>query len=450
MGVISKMPKIIIVDDEKNIRNTLTICLEEMGCTVKAVGSAEAALHALKNDRFDIAFLDLKLGPVNALDIMPEMLELNPALSVIIITAYATFETAVKAIKLGARDYLPKPFTPAQIRYLVEKVHDGIKKEIIIADLDSRLKESVPEISLETGSPKMKAVFDIITKAAPTDATVLIKGMSGTGKGILARVFHVKSMRAHRPFVTINCPTLSEELLSSELFGHVRGAFTGAVQDRHGMVETAEGGTLFLDEVSEISPGLQAKLLRFLQEKAFERVGETKTRYADVRIIAATNKDLEKAVKEGKFREDLFYRINTIEITVPSLSQRTQDIIPLANKFLSFFAKDTKKPVPELSRKVQAILMSYHWPGNIRELRNAMERAVILCPSMIIEAEYLPERIRPQVTEMLRIGGSHSLDEIEREHIKAVLARTDMLEEVAEILGIDVSTLWRKRKKYEL
>ncbi|MDD5244881.1 MAG: sigma-54 dependent transcriptional regulator [Syntrophorhabdaceae bacterium] len=444
------MPRVLIVDDEKNIRSTLTVCLEGTGCEVKAAGSADAAFRLLQHERFDLCFLDLKLGETNTLEILPRILEMNPGLAVIMITAYATFETAVEAIKLGAKDYLPKPFTPAQIRHLVEKIADTIEKDRKIADLESRLKESVPEITFDTGSPKMKAALDTIMKAAPSDATVLIKGESGTGKGILARTLHMKSPRGARPFVTVNCPTLSGELLTSELFGHTRGAFTGAIQDKQGTVEIAEGGTLFLDEISEISPGLQAKLLRFLQERMFERLGETRTRQANVRIVAATNKDLEQAVKEGRFREDLLYRINVIEVTVPPLREREQDIIPLANSFLSFFARDEKKPLPELSGPTKTVMVSYPWPGNVRELRNVIERVVILCPSRTIEPEYLPERmVFREGSGSARIGGDHTLEEIEKEHIRTVLARSASLEEAAQVLGIDASTLWRKRKKLD-
>jgi NtrC-family two-component system response regulator AlgB len=262
-------------------------------------------------------------------------------------------------------------------------------------------------------------------------------------------MLHMKSPRADRPFITISCPTLSEELLASELFGHARGAFTGATQDKEGMVERAEGGTLFLDEISEISPAIQGKLLRFLQEKSFERVGETRTRKANVRIVAATNRDLEQAVQQQKFREDLLFRINVIEIPVPPLRERQQDIIPLAKRFLAFFARDAKRAIPELSGAVEQAMLSYNWPGNVRELRNAMERAVILCPSQVIGPEFLPERIRPATGNSVRIGGRHSLEEVEKEHITSVMASSVNLDEAARILGVDASTLWRKRKRYE-
>jgi NtrC-family two-component system response regulator AlgB len=262
-------------------------------------------------------------------------------------------------------------------------------------------------------------------------------------------MIHAGSKRAARPFVVVNCPTLSQELLASELFGHARGAFTGAVRDQAGRVEAAEGGTLFLDEIGEISPALQAKLLRFLQEKQFERLGESRTRRADVRVIAATNRDLEKDVKEGRFREDLLYRLNVLEIRLPPLRERPEDILTLARRFLSFFSRAARRLPPELSKATERTLCSYSWPGNIRELANAIERTVILWPAQIIEPEALPERIVAHGSSGTRLGGDFTLEDIEREHIERVVARTQTLEEAAAILGIDSSTLWRKRKKYE-
>ena len=284
---------------------------------------------------------------------------------------------------------------------------------------------------------------------APTDAPVLLRGESGTGKGVVAHLLHTQSGRAAKPFVMVNCPTLSEELLASELFGHMRGAFTGAVRDQPGRVEMADGGTLFLDEIGEIAPGLQAKLLRFLQDKQFERLGENKTRYADVRVIAATNRDLETDVKTGRFREDLLYRLNVIEVTLPPLRERSEDILRLARWFLAFFARSARRSLPELSPAAEQTLLTYAWPGNVRELRNAIERAVILWPAQVIEPQAFPERIASHSNLGSQLGGDHTIETIEREHILRVLARTSTLEEAAQVLGIDASTLWRKRKKYE-
>ena len=438
--------RVLVVDDERNIRTTLGMCLEADGCFVRDAGSGEAALEALRHGSFDLAFVDLRLGMESGLDLLPRMLAERPGLEVVVITAYATFETAVEAVKRGAADYLPKPFTPAQIRHAVERAVARRTMAARLFDLEERLVEAAPEATLETASPRMRAAIEVLEKAAGHDVSVLLRGESGTGKGVLARALHAFSPRRDRPFAVVNCPTLTDELLASELFGHARGAFTGAVKDQPGRVEAAEGGTLFLDEIGEISPGLQAKLLRFIQEKQFERVGETRTRTADVRIVAATNKDLEMEVKAGRFREDLLYRLDVVAVTVPPLRERTEDIMPLARRFLAFFGRG--REAKELSPDAERALLAYGWPGNVRELRNALERAVILSPGRVLEAESLPERIAAHGGAVPVLGGDHTVDEIEREHILRVLARAPTAEEAARILGIDASTLWRKRKKY--
>ena len=441
--------RVLVIDDEKNIRTMLTVCLEEAGCEVTATASAGGALEALRHQWFDLAFLDLRLGDRDGLDILPQLLAERPGLSVVVITAYATIETAVAAIKRGAQDYLPKPFTPAQIRHVVQQVLDRKQAAVRVADLEQQLQSSVPEADLVTESPKMRAVLDTVSRAATADAPILLRGENGTGKGMLARLLHAQSPRRSHPLVVVNCPTLSEELLASELFGHVKGAFTGAVRDQAGRVESAQGGTLFLDEIGEISPALQAKLLHFLQEKQYERVGDTQTRFADVRVIAATNRDLENDVRVGRFREDLLYRLNVIEVVVPPLRERSEDIVRLARHFLDFFARVARRPPPQLSAAAIEALRIYPWPGNVRELRNAIERAVILWPAQIIDPAAFPERIAAQASNVPQIGGDCSLEAIEREHILRVIAGTPTLEDAAKILGIDSSTLWRKRKKYE-
>lgn len=391
--------RILIIDDEKNIRNALAVCLESMGCEVKGVATSAEALKAASEAAYDLAFLDLRLGTESGLDLIPRLLAESSNLAIVVITAYATFETAVEAIKRGAKDYLPKPFTPAQIRQVVDQLSEHRELARRVVDLESQLRESVPEVDLETASPAMKAALELLERAAKSEASVLLRGENGTGKGVLARALHAQSARSGRPFVTVNCPTLSEELLASELFGHAKGAFTGALRDQAGRVEAAEGGTLFLDEIGEISPGLQAKLLRFLQEKQFERIGENRTRSADVRVIAATNRNLEQDVATGRFREDLLYRINVIEVTIPPLRERTEDILRLAERFLAFFARSAGRFTPELSPAVKSVLLSYAWPGNIRELRNAMERAVIVWPGQILEPAALPERMAEMTAE---------------------------------------------------
>jgi NtrC-family two-component system response regulator AlgB len=440
---------VLVIDDEQNIRATVRVCVESMGCAATTVASAEAALEALERQSYDLAFLDLRLGDTDGLDLLPRLLAARPELPVVVITAYATFETAVEAIKRGAVDYLPKPFTPVQIRHAVEQAAKRRAIETRVAELESTLAAEVPNVDVEAESPKMRAALDVLVRAAGSDASILLRGENGTGKGVLARLVHARSRRSNRPFVTVNCPTLSEELLASELFGHAKGAFTGAVRDQAGRVEGAEGGTLFLDEVGEIAPGLQAKLLRFLQERAFERVGENRTRTADVRVIAATNRDVEKDVAEGRFREDLWFRLNVIEVRVPPLRERPEDVLRLARRFLEFFARGAGRPAPDLLPEAETALLAYAWPGNVRELRNVMERAIILWPARTLGAEALPERIAAHGVRVPHLGGDFTVEQVEREHILRVLQRAPTLEDAAEVLGIDSSTLWRKRKKYE-
>ena len=441
--------EVLIVDDEKNIRATLTMCLEAIGCTVTSASTGEAALAAAERKPFDLAFLDLRLGEQDGMALLPRLLAARPGLAIVVITAYATIDTAVCAIKLGAVDYLPKPFTPVQIRHVVDQVTARRTAEARVADLEAQLADELPGIDIATQAPRMRSALELATRAAASDAPILLRGENGTGKSVLARLVHARSKRVGKPYVTVSCPTLSEELLASELFGHAIGAFTGAVRDQAGRVEAAEGGTLLLDEIGEISPALQAKLLRFVQDKEFERVGETRTRHADVRVVAATNRDLDADVKAGRFREDLLFRLNVIEIGVPPLRERADDILPMAHRFLAFFARAANRPAPALAPAAEQALRAYPWPGNIRELRNAMERAIILFPERTLGREALPERIAAQVSTAPRLGGDFTIDQIEREHIERVAGRATTLEDAAKILGIDASTLYRKRKKYE-
>jgi NtrC-family two-component system response regulator AlgB len=440
--------RVLVADDEKNIRSTLSICLEGLGCAVTEAASADAARAAARRESFDVVFLDLRLGTASGLDVLPDLLAANPSCAVIIITAYATFETAVEAIRKGAQDYLPKPFTPPQIEHVLKRIRheQGLRRRV--SELEDRIAATTPEADLETRSPKMRQALETLNRSAASDATVLLRGENGTGKGVLARMLHELSPRRSRPFVVVNCPALSAELLSSELFGHVQGAFTGAVRDRAGRVEGAEGGTLFLDEIGELPAELQSKLLRFLQERVYERVGETAPRKADVRLVAATNRDLEAAVREQRFREDLYFRLSVIDIALPPLRERPEDILPLARSYLDFFARSSARSGLRFSPAAEAALQGYPWPGNLRELRNAVERAVILWPAPVIEPAALPDRIASSDSGP-RLGGDYSVDEIEREHIERVVARSPSLEEAARVLGIDASTLWRKRKKFE-
>ncbi|NVJ16960.1 sigma-54 dependent transcriptional regulator [Myxococcus sp. AM010] len=449
MDVRERPMRVLVVDDERNIRHTLRVCLEGFGCEVREAATPEAALAALAQGPADLALVDLRLGTASGMELLPRLLAESPHLDVVLITAYATFDTAVEAMRRGARDYLPKPFTPAQIRHVVEKARRHRELASQLENLEGQLSQAVPEATLETASPAMHAAIGLLTRAAASDAAVLLRGESGTGKGVLARALHSMSARRRRPFVTVNCPTLSEQLLASELFGHARGAFTGAVKDQPGRVEAAEGGTLFLDEIAEMSPGLQAQLLRFLQEKQFERLGEGRTRKADVRVVAATNRDLEKDVAEGRFREDLLYRLNVIEVKLPSLRERPEDLLSLARRFVAFFARAAQRPPPELSPATEQMLRAYGWPGNVRELRNAMERALIVWPAEVLEPQAFPDRIAAAGSPVMALGGTHTLEDVEREHVLRVMTSAPTLDEAARVLGIDASTLWRKRKKYE-
>ena len=440
---------VLVIDDEKNIRSTLRMFLEGMGARVTEAATGEAAKIAALRQQFEVAFLDLRLGEMSGLALIPPLLQANPLLDIVVVTAYGTVATAVEAIQLGARNVLQKPFRPEQIQQVLEKVRNRRMLVGQLRELRTQLDATAPDVSLESRSLRVRQVLGILGKAATKDVSVLLRGENGTGKSVLARHLHALSARAAKPFVVVNCPTLSEELLASELFGHTRGAYTGAVRDQPGRVESAEGGTLFLDEIGELPPSLQAKLLRFLQDRQFERVGENITRTANVRIVAATNRDIEAEVKAGRFREDLLFRLNTLELVVPPLRERRDDVLPLAHRFLMFFARaEGMTQRFELSPEAEAAIVAYDWPGNIRELRNAMERAAVLASGPRLGLELLPERITGHTTHA-QLGGNFTLEEIEKDHVQRVVERTASTEEAARVLGIDASTLWRRRKKYE-
>jgi NtrC-family two-component system response regulator AlgB len=449
-GAARRGLSVLVIDDEKNIRATLALCLEQAGCTVSAVSSGTAALAVLEKQHVDLAFLDLRLGVESGLDLIPRLLAERPGLSIVMITAHATFDTAVEAIRRGAWDYLPKPFTPTQIVHAVDKVVDRRRLALRVANLESELESSVPRLELSSASPQMQAVYDTLARAARVDVPVLLRGETGTGKSAIARFLHAHSPRADQPFVVVNCPTLSEELLASELFGHARGSFPGAVRERPGRVEAAHGGSLFLDEIGEVPPSLQAKLLRFVQDKEFERIGDNRTRRADVRVIAATNRDLEADIRAGRFREDLFYRLNVVDVMMPALRQRKEDTLPLARRFVEFYARAFGRPSTSLSKDAETAIIEYDWPGNIRELQNAIERALILWPAPVIEPAAFPTRVQGRWAAPAGpvLGGRFTLEEIERHHVLLVMAQTKSMEEAATVLGIDDSTLWRKRKSW--
>lgn len=435
--------RVLVVDDEPNIRTTLGLCLETIGCVVHRAASAAEALAAAERKPFDLAFVDLRLGSDDGIALTRSLLQVRPQLYAVLITAYASIDTAVEAIRRGARDYLAKPFTPTQVRETVERA----RAELCTGERSE--SHDPDEALLQTRSPAMQHAIDTIHKAAASDAAVLLRGESGTGKGVLARLLHRFSARAERPLVMINCPTLGDELLTSELFGHARGAFTGAVRDQPGLVEKADGGTLFLDEIAEIGCGAQAKLLRFVQDFEFERVGETQTRRADVRIVSATNRDVDVEVANGRMRLDLLYRLNVIEVDVPPLRERVADIPELARHFLLRQAMRAKRTAPTLTAEAVASLCAHAWPGNVRELRNEMERALVLTAGTSIDANDLSQRLRGQAGRQSVPASPATLAAVEQRHILGVLAECGSREEAAKILGINPSTLWRRLKRYE-
>ncbi|HVJ57660.1 MAG TPA: sigma-54 dependent transcriptional regulator [Terrimicrobiaceae bacterium] len=437
--------RVLVVDDEKNIRRTFSLAVESMDHQVSTAASGKEAIEQLKRANFDVAFLDLKLSQESGLDILEEIVRASPQTFVVIITAYASVETAVEAMRRRAFDYVPKPCTPEQIRHVLTSVERTRKLERQVADLESRLVASGPELDLATESPAMRRVIDLALKAAQSEATVLLLGETGTGKSVLAREIHRRSRRPDGAFVTVSSPSLSQELLESELFGHVKGAFTGAYQDTIGRVAAATGGTLFLDEIGELPLGVQARLLRLLQEREYERVGESIARPADVRIISATNRDLAKAVAGGTFREDLYYRLNVISLQMPPLRERAADIERLALLYLNFAASHTGKAVRTFAPAAVDALRGYSWPGNLRELRNVIERAVILSDHERIEIDDLSDIVRSP--SEVRLGGEFTLEQIEAEHIRRLIAGQKTLDKVAEILQIDPATLYRKRKR---
>jgi NtrC-family two-component system response regulator AlgB len=377
-------------------------------------------------------------------------LRLAPKLDIIVITAYATIPTAVEAMRRGAFDYLPKPYTPDQLRSVFKHLERVHRLQLQVADLEAQVHAIVPEADLGTQEPVMEEALKLAYRAAAHTATILLCGESGTGKGVLARAIHARSPRAQGSFLTVACPSLSAELLESEMFGHVRGAFTGAVRDTVGKVAAAEGGTLFLDEVGDLPAALQPKLLRLLQELKYERVGETQTRSADVRILAATNRNLNEETAAGKFRQDLLYRLNVIEINLPPLRDRRRDIVPLAAHLLQFFAKQNGKQLTGFSDEAREAFLRYAWPGNVRELRNAVERGVILASGDVVGLADLPVQVGSPAQAGVQVGALVTLDELEAVHIRRVLASTSTMEEAARVLGVDASTLYRKRKRYGL
>jgi NtrC-family two-component system response regulator AlgB len=443
---------VLIVDDELNVRKTLAMSLEADGHTVVAVSNSRDAVDESARQSFDMAFVDLRLGNEQGIDLVPSLLGQSPWMRVVIITAHGSIDSAVDTMRRGASDYLTKPFTPAQVRLVTQRVSQLRALEQKVAGLEGMLGQDEQGIAAKSNSPIMQRALNLARQLAPRNTTVLIRGESGTGKGVLARLIHSWSERAAKPFATISCPTMSPQLLESELFGHTKGAFTGAARENAGRIANADGGTFFLDEIGDLPLDLQPKLLRFVQDHEYERVGDPVTRHADVRIIAATNVDLEQAVAAGKFREDLLYRIKVVQIDLPALRDRPEDILLLAERFLVELGREKgqKHWAMGFTPEAQAALLAYRWPGNIRELRNVVERAIILCQTEQVGIDLLPGNLAGHAvgSAETEVGDPISLDSLEEIHIRRVLAKSKSLEEAAKTLGIDLATLWRRRKKY--
>lgn len=444
------MARIIIVDDEKNIRRNLAVFFESLGHDVLAAASGPEAIAALDDQPADLVLTDFRMAEMDGLNLLEEVKRRDPTIVVVLMTAFATVGNAVTAMKAGAQDYVTKPFTLDEIRRTLERALElrGLRVE------NRELRSAVEQTPmLDTASAAMRRLLDTARQAAASDATILLTGESGTGKNVIARQIHQWSPRRARPYVIVNCTTLSEQLLESELFGHMRGSFTGAVKDKPGRLEAAHLGSVFLDEIADLTPALQTKFLRFVQEQSFERVGGDRTIQVDARIIAASNRDLEAEVSAHRFRDDLFYRLDVIALRVPPLRERADDVIPLVRWMLRAAGLRNRRPGLRLNAEAEAALRRYRWPGNLRELRNAVERAAVLCRSDEIAPDDLPDSIFRDLFEAGRATAvpghrAPSLEEVERDHIRRVLTETATLEEAADTLGINVTTLWRKRRRY--
>ncbi len=442
---------ILIVDDEETLRESMARLLTREGYSVSTAGTGEEAMEALKNSAFDLVISDIFLPGIDGIEVLRRLREKKPDQLVILMTAYASLETAVDALRAGAYDYIMKPIIHEEVKLLIRR---ALRQQSLMSE-NSLLRKQIEreyDFSHIIGvSPSTKKVLEEVTKIADARSSVLILGETGTGKELIARAIHFNSRRREKAFVPINCSAIPDTLLESELFGHVKGAFTGAMTAKKGLFEEAAGGTVFLDEIGEMSVMLQSKLLRVLEDQEVRPVGGIQSTKVDLRFIMATNKDLQKAVRTRTFREDLFYRINTINISLFPLRERQEDIPLLARHFLARLGAEFGKPVKAISDDTIALLLDYSWPGNIRELRNIIERAVLIADSDIITPEHLPENMRQKNPAMLTDSVDRALS-IE-EYIKAVITRyQDRLSEqkIAELLGITRKSLWEKRKRWDI
>jgi NtrC-family two-component system response regulator AlgB len=442
------MAKLLVVDDEKNIRETLGRFLGSREHEIAIAESGREALALMDRDgAFDLVLSDWRMAEMNGLELLNAIKAKFPTTIVILMTAYGTIQNAVAAMKAGAYDYITKPFSLDQIQHAVERALE-VKE---LRTENRALRNSIDGVPLlTTGSHEFRSLIETSYAAASSDATILLTGESGTGKNVLARQIHAWSSRRDRPFVIVNCTTLSEHLLESELFGHMKGSFTGAIKDKPGRLEAANGGSVFLDEISELSPALQSKFLRFLQDERFERVGGEQTITVDARIIAATNRNLPQEINAARFRSDLYYRLNVINLRMPALRERPEDVLPLAEMFLVEAAARNRRIGLQFSDEARKTLLAYSWPGNIRELRNAVERAVVLSRGATLSKEDLPDMLFQSSAPHGNLPEQSTLEQVEQEHIRRVLALAPTLEDAAATLGIGIATLWRKRRRYHL
>ena len=438
--------KILIVDDELVVRDSLGKWFVSEGYSARPVASAREALEIIQHTEFDIALIDIKMPGMDGMELQVRLREADADLSVIVMTGYSSVETAVQALKHGAYDYITKPVDPDELSHLVSKAleHRRTRREVV--RLRENLQEVHPSTELIGKSPVMKKVTELIEMVAPTEATVLITGESGTGKEVVARAIHAAGPRRYMPMVAIHCGALTETLLESELFGHEKGAFTGAQYRKKGKFEVADGGSVFLDEISDISLKTQTDLLRVLQEKEIVRVGGNEPIKVDFRCIAATNKNLETLVKAGAFRPDLYYRLHVFCIDLPPLRERREDIPLLVNHFLNKFCMATSRPAPQIAPEALDVLIRHDWPGNVRELENAVERALVVSRGPEIRSADFSFQFLPEDTK-----GGRTLDDVERAHIERVLRETEHnLSRAARILDIDRTTLYNKLRRYGL
>ncbi len=445
--------EILVVDDEEVMRESLVAWLREDGYGVDSAASGNAAIEKAKEKDYAIYFIDLKMpGGIDGIETMMEIRKFHPDASIIIITAYATVDTAISAMKEGAQEYIVKPCNPKEISILVERIIKvkNLQRENMI--LRKKLTRQYSFHDIISKNPRMHHIFELVQEISSLKSTVLIQGESGTGKELLARAIHYSGDRASKPFIGVSCAALAETLLESELFGHEKGAFTGAVAQKKGKFELADGGTIFLDEIGDISPKLQMDLLRVLQERSFYRVGGTEELTVDVRVIAATHRDLSEAVAAGTFRDDLYYRLNVINIQIPPLRERREDIPILVRSFMERLSHELGKEIEDITECGLKLLMDYNWPGNVRELENAVERAMVTCKNAVLTDEdfgFLEQNGSKK--QSWNVPDNLPLTDVEKQVIAATIRRTGgNIKEAASVLGIDRSTLYEKIKRYEI